>query len=147
MKPKNLIWCPDCGKPKQLFETEKKADNFIKYNGGDIDTNGCALRPYYCPACCGWHLSSKEHKASYDSQTDRLIESYNKAHKNHQLVSFDIVNIANKLYETEIPQEIKNFHGKTKRWLTEYFINKGYNKHDEDEIRRLINIKINNGGK
>ena len=31
-KPKNRIICPDCGKPKMVFESESKAKNFIKFN-------------------------------------------------------------------------------------------------------------------
>lgn len=30
MKPKNRVMCPDCGRSKMLFETETKANNFIK---------------------------------------------------------------------------------------------------------------------
>ena len=33
MKPKkNRIFCRDCNKYKTLFESESKADNFIKFN-------------------------------------------------------------------------------------------------------------------
>ena len=31
-KPKNRVLCPDCGREKMLFETEKKAKLFIEYN-------------------------------------------------------------------------------------------------------------------
>ena len=37
VKPKNRVMCPDCGKSKMLFETEKKAENFIKWNGDKLD--------------------------------------------------------------------------------------------------------------
>lgn len=74
-KPKNRIMCPDCGRAKMLFETETKANNFIKFNS-DTFENGEELRAYYCPACCGYHISSKPHKRSYDSQTDRLLKAY-----------------------------------------------------------------------
>lgn len=69
--------CPDCGRPKMLFETESKAKNFIKFNGSDVEYRG-ELRTYYCPACGGYHISSKEHKKNYDSQTERLIDAYRK---------------------------------------------------------------------
>ena len=48
-KPKNRIICPDCGKPKMVFESESKAKNFIKFNSDDIEF-GSDMRPYYCPA-------------------------------------------------------------------------------------------------
>lgn len=68
--------CPDCGRVKMLFETESKARNFIKWNGSDIDTKGGKLRTYLCPACGGYHISSKPHKKGYDNSTDRLIALY-----------------------------------------------------------------------
>lgn len=74
-KPKNRIMCPDCGRAKMLFETEAKAKNFIKFNGDDIHHDG-ELRTYFCPACGGYHISSKEYKKSYDTTTDRLISAY-----------------------------------------------------------------------
>jgi ssDNA-binding Zn-finger/Zn-ribbon topoisomerase 1 len=34
MKPtRNRVMCPDCGKAKMLFESEKKAKRFIEWNG------------------------------------------------------------------------------------------------------------------
>ena len=74
-KPKNRIMCPDCGRAKMLFETEAKAKNFIKFNGDDIHHDG-ELRVYFCPACGGYHISSKEYKKIYDSNTDKLIAAY-----------------------------------------------------------------------
>ena len=33
MKPtRNRIFCPQCKRPKMLFESQKKADNFIEFN-------------------------------------------------------------------------------------------------------------------
>ena len=78
-KPKNnRVWCPECGRPKMLFDSETRANNFIKWNGDDIDTHGGELRPYYCPACGGYHISSKPYKASYEHSTEKLIERYKK---------------------------------------------------------------------
>ena len=37
MKPsKNKVFCYDCGRNKMLFETEKKANTFLKFNAGVI---------------------------------------------------------------------------------------------------------------
>ena len=47
MKPKNRVMCPDCGRLKMFFESESKANNFIKFNKDDIE-NGDELRSYYC---------------------------------------------------------------------------------------------------
>jgi hypothetical protein len=37
MKPTHRIFCPDCGKPKMLFETERKAQDFLKWNASEIE--------------------------------------------------------------------------------------------------------------
>ncbi len=57
----NRIYCPASRKNKVLFESEKAADNFIKYNADDIrEQNGYApIRSYYCPICGGWHVTSR----------------------------------------------------------------------------------------
>ena len=58
MKPtKNRFFCPEANRVKMKFDTEKKAENFIKFNGGEIDTNGQELRVYYCAACGGYHIT------------------------------------------------------------------------------------------
>ena len=76
-KPKNRVLCPDCDREKILFETEKKANLFIEYNWESLTDNKDKLRVYYCPACCGYHISS--HKYNGDNRnTDRLINKYNK---------------------------------------------------------------------
>ena len=63
MKPnaRNLIYCPQCKRSKQRFESKKEAEMFIKYNSEECrQENGYApIRAYYCQACCGWHLSSR----------------------------------------------------------------------------------------
>ena len=43
-----------------LFETQAKADNFIKYNSeGILEENGKApVRSYYCEMCGGYHVTS-----------------------------------------------------------------------------------------
>lgn len=83
MKPnsRNRIICPDCDKPKMFFETENKARNFIKFNGEDILKDNQTiddLRVYYCPSCCGYHISSKPYRPSYDHRTDNLINAFQK---------------------------------------------------------------------
>lgn len=68
--------CPACGRPKMLFETEKKALTFIKFNGDEVERLGEQLRVYYCDACCGWHITSHPYKKSYDNLTDKLLDAY-----------------------------------------------------------------------
>ena len=61
MKPtRNKIFCYGCRKHKMLFETQAKADNFIRYNSeGILEENGKApVRSYYCEMCGGFHVTS-----------------------------------------------------------------------------------------
>ena len=76
-KPKNRVLCPDCGREKMLFETEKKANLFIEYNWESLTDDKDKLRIYYCPACCGYHISSHKYKGD-NRNTERLINNYNK---------------------------------------------------------------------
>jgi hypothetical protein len=68
--------CPDSGRVKMLFETKAKAQRFIDWNGHELPYGGDRLRPYYCPACCGWHISHLEYRADYEGRTDKTIEAY-----------------------------------------------------------------------
>jgi hypothetical protein len=67
--------CPDCGKQKMLFETERKAQDFLRWNADEI-AGGESMRPYYCNACCGWHLTHVRHREEYDSRMDERISVY-----------------------------------------------------------------------
>ena len=62
MKPKcsSRIFCIVCKKPKLLFASEQKADNFIRFNAEEMAKEGkkVPVRSYYCRACGGWHVTS-----------------------------------------------------------------------------------------
>lgn len=69
MKPnKNLVFCHGCMRHKMLFDSQSKADNFIKYNSDEIlEENGKApVRSYYCEICCGFHVTSNPSVESGD---------------------------------------------------------------------------------
>jgi hypothetical protein len=80
MKPtKNRVYCPDCGRTKMLFEEEKKALNFIKFNADSMteECNGkVPTRAYFCMACAGWHLTSSETVMACKSPTERILECH-----------------------------------------------------------------------
>ena len=64
MKPtKSRVLCPDCGRMKAVFDSEKAALKFIEYNGQEIVKEGghAPQRAYYCDLCCGWHITSQKH--------------------------------------------------------------------------------------
>ena len=75
MKPKrNHIYCPDCGHAKILFESQRKALNFIAFNSRNIylETGRAPVRAYYCMACGGWHVTSLPYFNS-PSRFERLL--------------------------------------------------------------------------
>lgn len=147
MKPtKNRVMCPDCGRQKMLFETERKAQDFIKWNGDDIWTGGKELRVYYCPSCCGYHISHHEHRESYDVRTDNLLNAYNKVKVNGGKIDRPIHNRtrprdydkeARTLFD-EIPDEVKSKTSKAaiRTWMTEYFASTG--KKDDGMLRNKV---------
>ena len=91
MKPKrNKIFCLSCRRPKMLFESQAKADNFILYNKEEIEEeNGKApVRSYYCRLCGGWHVTSnpsKEDAKRLDVMDKALAEEVDRRVKANQL--------------------------------------------------------------
>lgn len=145
MKPKNRVMCPDSMKQKMLFETERKANDFIKWNGGEIDTHGGVLRPYYCPACCGWHITHQRHKEEYDTRTERMITAFNKAvrpKKIDRLIhSQESDKLALEIWK-DLPANIKLATGKNalRLYLTEYFLRNGIEDNSGDIRGRIYKI-------
>lgn len=76
MKPtRNRVYCPSCLRSKMLFESEEKANSFIRFNSAEImELNGKApMRSYYCRFCGGWHITSisSEQKGQEMDQLDQ----------------------------------------------------------------------------
>ena len=74
MKPiRNKIFCVSCKRPKMLFESQAKADNFILYNKEEIEAeNGkTPVRSYYCRLCGGWHVTSNTSTADAKRMDER----------------------------------------------------------------------------
>lgn len=81
MKPtRSRIYCRDSAKSKILFETEKKADNFIKFNADDIEAESGRrpIRSYFCISCGGFHVTSKKEDPGMKSRSELVLESYEK---------------------------------------------------------------------
>ena len=74
--------CPECGKPKMQFETERKANDFIKWNSDEMETGGKSLRVYYCKACCCWHISHRQYRKGYGRTLDNKIKTYEQQKRN-----------------------------------------------------------------
>ena len=61
-----------------LFETEKKAETFIKFNNDndEFEKGYSPCRSYYCISCCGYHVTSKPQNENIKSKTELLLERY-----------------------------------------------------------------------
>ena len=120
MKPKRRVMCPDCMRPKMLFETERKAQDFIRWNASSMEYGGDTLRAYYCPACCGWHISHHWHKERYDRQTDQLIDAYHRRVKKgtriDKLLTDEGERIVREALEIfrNLPENVRNAQDKSK---------------------------------
>ena len=73
------MFCRDCDRTKMLFETEKKANNFIKFNKLkiEIESGFSPERSYYCLFCGGWHLTSISEKIGL-SKKEKMLEQFKK---------------------------------------------------------------------
>lgn len=125
-KPKNRIMCPDCGKQKMLFESEAKANNFIKWNKDDF-SNGDELRSYYCPACCGWHISHQKFHKSMEGRTDQLIDAYNNEKRRVRPIDFENID---KLYK-----DLKQHNFKLRKEVNNYLQQFEYNQFVKQEAK------------
>ena len=67
---KNRIYCPECRRSKMLFESETKANTFIKFNKDNIE-NGDKLRSYFCVCCVGWHITH----STYNNKRDEIVNN------------------------------------------------------------------------
>ena len=61
MKPSKRIYCRECGRSKLLFESEKKALTFIKFNADEIESE---------------NTTSMKNKPHNLKRTDKVIEAY-----------------------------------------------------------------------
>lgn len=68
MKPiRNRVYCIDACRTKMLFETEKKAMNFIRFNAEEMISEGkkVPVRAYRCNVCGGWHVTSNPNEEMF----------------------------------------------------------------------------------
>ena len=122
MKPKHRVMCPECFKQKMLFETQKQADNFIKWNGDEIDTGGGELRSYYCPACGGYHITSKPYKPAYEHNTENLITRYEKDVLSDNVETIELPELSDieKDILKNIPKDVRS-KSKLRQYISEYY--------------------------
>lgn len=81
MKPiKNRVFCNECRRTKMLFESENKALNFLRFNAGNFEGTS-PTRVYYCSACFGWHVTSREGESYINPLTDIVVDQFYKTKK------------------------------------------------------------------
>lgn len=93
MKPtRNKVFCPDCERPKMLFETEQKAKNFIRFNSEEIQAESgySPQRAYFCLFCNGWHVTSAKQFVGV-SRKERLLMETMKAKEERILQKDEIM--------------------------------------------------------
>ncbi len=77
-----------------LFQSQAKADNFIKFNSNEIaaQSNKVPVRSYYCSFCCGWHITSvaDETHAKIDDERDKHLWKQIHARTKKQLPSDEL---------------------------------------------------------
>jgi hypothetical protein len=71
-----------------LFETEKKAETFIKFNSEEIEaeTGFKPERSYFCIACNGWHITHQKEILNIPSRTERIENLYHKEKEQKALI-------------------------------------------------------------
>ena len=87
MKPnKSFVYCTNSNRRKMLFETEKKAENFMKFNNEEIkkESGYSPQRSYYCMFCDGWHITSKEKQLTLTTK-EKLVKRYIQEHQRQNL--------------------------------------------------------------
>ncbi len=161
MKPtKNKVFCKNCERTKMLFETEKKAENFMKFNKEQIEEESgySPQRSYYCLFCGGWHLTSMSEYIGI-SKKEQLFEQYkqekNKAIKivneeetiikknsnaeNQERRKIIMEDLEGQIKEMETPEKEKFFFEKINMLNNE--INLLNNSNISNDIEELKNLR------
>lgn len=140
MKPsRGRVFCRECRRPKLLFDSEKKADLFIKFNADEIEEcNGYAPdRSYYCIACGGWHVTHKPFDPAMKSVSERVVEEYNNSVKSKESMRQKVIGKRHEIHKnnlehiSEISVSIEKIYG---------YIESGL--HDEAETALLEAYKM-----
>ena len=113
MKPtKSRVFCKDSGKNKVLFDSEKKAGLFIKFNIEEIaaESGYSPIRSYFCISCGGWHVTSRneaDDSIAIKSRTEKILETYIEEKNKKELAKAQKAIIKKNLLE-RIENTIKN---------------------------------------
>ena len=102
---------------------------------------------YFCPACGGYHISSKPYKPSYEHNTENLINRFKelgKSNLNTKKVESDVDRLFNELVENTT-----SFENPSKMFLRDFldaYIKENeisLRQHDLDRFRHLLYKRYN----
>ena len=73
-----------------LFETSKKAENFIKFNRDEIEAESGygPQRSYHCMFCEGWHVTSIKENIGL-SRKERIFEQFRQEEKEEKRIKVE----------------------------------------------------------
>ena len=136
MKPtRNRFFCSAIRRPKMLFESQEKADNFIRFNASEMadDENDeyVPIRSYYCTSCGGWHVThhvetKKQKRLDYTQeiayQLERFINRLKQSYTNKDWKKWEPqMEVANEwVAMLERVPSYYNFLSEAKRQLARY---------------------------
>lgn len=115
-----------------LFETEKKAETFMKFNSSEIESE-MGYRPersYYCAYCGGWHLTSKRENLTVQSTTEKVLNLYEQEKERKRLKQEKIA-----LLEAEKREKLKEKYV----LIREYISILESTEKDTDYYREILN--------
>lgn len=140
MKPtRNNVFCKESMRTKILFENQKKADNFIKFNAEDIaqESGYKPIRSYYCEFCAGWHVTSKKENSHIISRTEKVLDYYHLDNERRK-----IVNQRNKeVRALNAPEEKRHFEIiQNQIDAINEFLTKGSDDHDDEYYFDCLNM-------
>lgn len=118
MKPtNNRVYCIGCRHLKMLFESQAKADNFIKFNRDEIASSSdkAPSRSYYCSFCCGWHVTSVEDEDKAEANDKRDERTW------HQIMSLRRKKLPLTSEGRELSEMIVSVHTLIQKCLSQLF--------------------------
>ena len=130
-----------------LFETEKKAETFIKFNSSEIEEEAGYKpeRSYFCAYCGGWHVTSQKEYLTIKSRTEKVLDLYEQIKEKRALVQAEKaekVNIRKSLL-ARIDEKINKIEtiqksGELNDWITLFD-----SVYGDLEYAKALNIKAN----
>lgn len=98
-----------------LFETEKKAETFIKFNSGEIEKESGYKpeRSYFCTYCGGWHVSSQKEYWAIQSRTEKVLDLYEQEKEKKAVLQAELT-----LVRTEKRKELKENLEKVEKYIS-----------------------------